>query len=48
MSRNSNEPDHRAIDDEDNLPEVGADRDLELEEEDEGAERRLDPLRRPA
>jgi hypothetical protein len=43
MSRNSDE-----IDDEDDLPEVGADTDLELEEEDEGAERRLDPLRRPA
>jgi hypothetical protein len=43
MSRKSDE-----IDDEDDLPEVGADTDLELEEEeDEGAERRLDPLRRP-
>jgi len=42
MSRNSDE-----IDDENDLPEVGADTDLELEEEDEGAERRLDPLRRP-
>jgi len=42
MSRNSDE-----IDDEDDLPEVGADSDLELEEEDEGADRRLDPLRRP-
>jgi len=43
MSRNSDE-----IDDENDLPEVGADTDLELEDEDEGAERRLDPLRRPA
>jgi hypothetical protein len=42
MSRNSEE-----IDNEDDLPEVGADTDLELDEEDEGADRRLDPLRRP-
>ena len=36
------------MDDEDDLPEVGADTELELEEEeDEGADRRLDPLRRP-
>jgi hypothetical protein len=42
MSRKQDE-----IDDEDDLPEVGADPDLELEEEEDGADRRLDPLRRP-
>jgi hypothetical protein len=42
MSRNLDEKD-----DQDDLPEVGTDTDLELEEEEDGADRRLDPLRRP-
>ncbi len=40
--------DHKAIQDDEDLPEVGSEAGLELEEEDDGAERRRDPLRRPA
>jgi hypothetical protein len=40
--------DRKATEDDEDLPELGSEADLELEEEDDGAERRRDPLRRPA
>jgi hypothetical protein len=40
--------DRKAIQDDEDLPEIRSEADLDLEEEDDGAERRRDPLRRPA